>query len=192
MYRTLRSIHLIAGAFALPMLLMYGLSAVQMAHSKWFNLKPAVTESDATLPSAAPDGRALAYTLMASRNIPGELQQLRRTPQGFEFRIVIPGTVHEVRYDQTTGATHIRTAVSPFMGMLNRLHHAAGLLYDYPPLSLWGLLVALASLATLTLSATGLWMWWLRRQERRWGLILLGANLAFTTAIFTAIRINGP
>ncbi|MCC7500145.1 MAG: PepSY-associated TM helix domain-containing protein [Bryobacterales bacterium] len=191
MYRTLRTIHLLAGAFALPMLLMYATSAVQMAHPGWFRLKPAVSESRFTLPAGSNDGRRLAYNLMAARNISGELQQLRSTAQGYEFRIVRPGTVHEIRYDHLTGATHLQTLASPFIGVLNRLHHAAGMAHhDYLPLTMWGVLVALASMATVTLAGTGVWMWWLRRQQRRSGLILVGANLAFTLAVFLILRLG--
>ena len=49
MYPTLRTIHLLCGALALPMLLMYAVSAVQMAHSKWFRLKPSVTDAKVQL-----------------------------------------------------------------------------------------------------------------------------------------------
>ena len=117
---------------------------------------------------------------------------MKSTPAGFDLRILVPATVHEIRYDAATGRTHIRTSVSGTMGMLNRLHHAAGLRHSYVPFELWGILVALVSLATLGLGATGIWMWWLRKQERTWGIILLSANLAFAVTILTMLRAAGP
>ena len=72
--------------------------------------------------------------------------------------------------------------------MLNRLHHAGGLWPDYLPLRLWGVFVAIVSLGILGLGATGIWMWWLRRQERKWGLVLLTANVAFSVGILLMIR----
>jgi hypothetical protein len=192
MYATLRTIHLLCGAFALPVLLMYALSAVQMAHSKWFVMKPAVTELDIPMQSGYSDGRLLARDVMARRNIHGEINSVQQTPGGFSVRIVVPGTVHEIRYDRATGATWVRTSVGGFMGMLNRLHHAAGLWPAYAPLKAWGILCGLVSLATVGLSATGIWMWWLRRQERRWGLILVAANLAFSISVLLMLRAAGP
>ena len=56
MYPTLRTIHLLCGAFALPMLLMYGVSAVQMAHTKWFSLTPVISESTVQLSRDYSDG----------------------------------------------------------------------------------------------------------------------------------------
>ncbi len=50
----------------------------------------------------------------------------------------------------------------------------------------------LVSLATLALGATGLWMWWLRRSERKWGLALIALNLAFSIAVLAAMRAAGP
>lgn len=191
-YKTPRTIHLLCGAFAVPALLMYGISAVQMAHSKWFSMKPAVMERDITMNPGYTDGRQLANDLMTQQPIRGEIETIKPTPSGFELRILVPATVHEIRYDAATGRTHIRTAVAGTMGMLNRLHHAAGLRHSYIPLQLWGVLVALVSLATLGLGATGIWMWWVRKQERTLGIILLSANLAFAVTILAMLRAAGP
>jgi hypothetical protein len=192
MYPTLRTIHLLCGALALPMLLMYAVSAVQMAHSKWFRLKPSVTDAKVQLSKEYTDGRLLARDVMAIRDIRGEINSVQPTPGGFSVRVVVPGTVHEIQYDRATGSAAVRTNVAGFMGMLNRLHHAAGLWHDYGPLKIWAVLVGVVSLATVGLAATGLWMWWLRRQERTWGVILLGANVAFALVVLTLIRSSGP
>ncbi len=191
-YKTLRTIHLLCGAFAVPALLMYGISAVQMAHSKWFSLKPTVTERDIAMVAGYAEGRKLANDLMAREPIRGEIATVKQTPAGFDLRILVPATVHEIRYESATGRTHIRTSVSGTMGMLNRLHHAAGLRHSYVPLQIWGVFVAFVSLATLGLGATGIWMWWLRKQERTWGVVLLSANLVFAVAILAMLRSAGP
>jgi hypothetical protein len=192
MYRTLRTIHLLCGAFALPALLMYGVSAVQMAHNRWFTMKPQISESDAVLRAGYYDGRAVAREVMASRNLRGDISLVKPIPTGFDIRIVVPGTVHEIHYDRSSGVTHVRTSTAGFVGMLNRLHHAAGLWHEYAPLNVWGVLIGIVSLATLGLGVTGIWMWWLRRQERTVGIILLAANLAFAVAVLTLIRRVGP
>ena len=191
MYRTLRTLHLLCGALALPYLLMYGVSAVQMAHSRWFSMKPAVTEREIPLDVAYDDGRRMAQDAMAKAELRGEIQEVKSSPAGFSARIVVPGTVHEIQYDRHKNSAHVKTSVAGFMGMLNRLHHAAGLWHEYVPLKLWAVLVALVSAALLGLGATGLWMWWLRRQERKLGILLLAANLLFTMVVFGIIRSTG-
>jgi hypothetical protein len=192
LYSNLRTIHLLAGAFALPALAMYGVSAVQMAHNRWFVMKPAVSEADQAMHRDYTDGRALVRDLMARRSLAGEITSVEATPAGFAARIAVPGTVHEIRYDRASGNAHIRTSVAGFMGMLNRLHHAAGLWHDYGPMKLWAVLVALVSLATVVLGATGIWMWWLRRSERMWGLILIVSNLVFSVTVLWMMRAAGP
>lgn len=192
LYPALRTVHLLCGVFSVPVLAMYGLSAVQMAHSRWFVLKPAVSEVDLPLERGYTDGRALARAVMARSGIRGEIRAIDATPGGFHVRIGVPGTEHEIRYERNTGAAHVRSSVAGFMGMLNRLHHAAGLWPQYAPLRWWGALCGVVSLATLGLGATGLWMWWIRGKERKWGLVLLAANTAFAIVVLAMMRSAGP
>ncbi len=191
-YPSLRTFHLLCGVFAAPALLMYSMSAVQMAHTHWFNTKPVVTEIEMPLRPAIIDGRQMAQEVMARRGMRGEISAVRKTPAGFEVRVTVPGTVHEIRYDGASGLVRLRSSVSGFMGMLNRLHHAAGMRHEYIPLRLWGILCALVSVATLGLGATGIWMWWLRKQERKWGIILLTANLLYAITLLVTMRVAGP
>jgi hypothetical protein len=191
-YSSLRTIHLLCGVFAVPALVMYGVSAVQMAHTKWFHMKPVVTEVEMPMRPGYSDGRLLAHDVMASRNIRGEIASVKQTKGGFEVRVTVPGTVHEIRYEGTSGRVRLKTSVAGFMGMMNRLHHAAGLRHEYVPLRLWGIFCGLVSLAILGLGVTGIWMWWLRKQERLWGLVLLSANLAFAITVLVMLRAAGP
>jgi hypothetical protein len=192
MYPLLRTIHLLCGVLSLPMLLMYGVSAVQMAHSNWFSLKPAVTERQVPAAAGETDGRRLARNLMRATGLRGEITSVSETPDGFLVRLTIPGTVHEIRYNRASGTADIRTSVAGTLGFLNRLHHAAGFWHDWSPMKVWALLVAVVSFATVGLAVTGLWMWWLRRQERVSGLILLLANVAFAVVVLSLLRASGP
>ncbi len=191
-YGWLRSIHLISGAFAFPVLVMYGVSAVQMAHGRWFDLKPvAVIKHSIHLAAGNDDGRKIAREAMARTDVHGEIETVSTTANGFNVRVTVPGTVHVIEYDRSSGATSVRTTVAGAMGMLNRLHHAAGLWHSYGPLRLWAVLVALASAATVVLAVTGIWMWWRRREERVWGAVLLAANVVFSATVLILIRIAG-
>jgi hypothetical protein len=192
MYRTLRTIHLLSGVFALPMLAMYGVSAVQMAHPTWFPMQPAVTQDEHALRAGLSDARRVARELMTRGVVRGDINEVRQTAAAYTLRIVRPGTVHEIQYDRANGIAKVRTSMAGVMGMLNRLHHAAGLWHDWGPLNAWGLLVGLVSFATVCLGATGIWMWWLRRQERWTGLILVLANVAFSMTVLFLLRQAGP
>jgi hypothetical protein len=191
-YPALRTIHLLCGAFSLPALVMYGVSAVQMAHSTWFDMKPRVTQAAVQAAPNQTDGRAVGREAMAVAGMRGEITSIQETPAGFAIRIAVPGTVHELRYDRATGSVGVKTSRARVMGMLNRLHHAAGLWHEYGPVRMWAVLVAVVSAATVGLGVTGLWMWWIRRQERTSGLVLLAANLLFAVVILWRLRSSGP
>ncbi|HYP13168.1 MAG TPA: hypothetical protein VEQ63_04530 [Bryobacteraceae bacterium] len=190
-YPMLRTVHLVCGAFAAPMLLMYGVSAVQMAHAKWFRIEPSVSEVRMTVTSTYTDGRRLAREVMEHQGLRGEIKWVQSTPAGFSAQVGVPGTVHEIRWDRTSGTVVVKTSVSGLLGILNRLHHTAGFWHDYVPLKIWAALVGLVSAATVGLAATGVWMWWARKQERVSGLVLLGLNLAVSLGLLVWLRFAG-
>ena len=193
MYRTIRGIHRLLASFSLPFLLMYGISAVQMAHGTWFTMKPEVRESQLALTSGLTDARAIAREV-TSRNhsVRGELSNVKTTAAATTLRLVLPGTVHEVQYDRGTGATRVKTSVAGTMGMLNRLHHAAGLYHEPVSMKAWGIIVAIVSAALLLLGATGVYMWFARRTERISGAVLLTINLVVVLALLVTMRSAGP
>lgn len=193
MYKTIRNIHLLLASLVLPFLVMYGLSAVQMSHNGWFNMKPSVIERDVTLPAAERDARAIGRELMdRDQSVKGEITNVQTTKAGVSLRIVVPGTVHEMKYDAATGTTHVRTSVAGVMGMLNRLHHWAGFYHEPTSMKLWAVAVAIVSAALLLVGATGVYMWFTRRPERRIGLVLLTINVVFAITIMVMLRRYGP
>jgi len=189
MYRWFRNTHLVTGLLAVPFLLMYGLSAVQMSHAGWFSLKPTVTETTVTVASSPiNDGRALARILMDQNHVRGEIRQVKATGSGFQLRIEHPGTVYRVDYSSKTREAVIRTSVAPFMGMLNRIHHLAGLHNASLILDIWGGWVVAVSLCLFLLGLTGIYMWFRLHKERAIGSILLAVSLAYSLALILLIR----
>ncbi|MGH9370346.1 MAG: hypothetical protein ACRD15_02310, partial [Vicinamibacterales bacterium] len=60
MYTIVRNIHLVLASLSLPFLLMYGVSAVQMSHGTWFEMRPTVREHRMTLTPGQNDARTIA------------------------------------------------------------------------------------------------------------------------------------
>jgi hypothetical protein len=193
MYKTIRNLHLLFASFSLPFLIMYGVSAVQMSHSSWFQLKPAVHERQMALATGQTDARVLAREIMdRDRTVRGEVTNVQTNERAITLRIVVPGTVHEVKYDRASGTAQVKTNVAGVMGMLNRLHHWAGFWHEPPSMKVWAFAVAVVSTALLFMGVTGLYMWFTRRPERRVGLVLLGINVVFALAIIMLLRRDGP
>ena len=188
MYRIVRNLHLAAAICSLPFLLLYGLSAVQMAHNSWFRMKPDVSESVMSVAPGGDDGRAVAHNVMESFGMRGEIAELRTAPAGFIFRIARPGVNYEVEYRRDTGEAKIRTTRAGFLGVLNRLHHVTGFWHEFWVIRLWTLLVIVASCALIMIGGSGLWMWYQRRTERRLGAVLLAVNLGFSLTLLWLIR----
>jgi hypothetical protein len=193
MYRIVRNIHLLLASLSLPFLIMYGVSAVQMSHSKWFQMKPAVHEQELSITAGQTDARAVGREIMErDASIKGEISNIQSNDTGVVLRIVVPGTVHEVRYERASGVTKVKTSVAGVIGMLNRLHHWAGFWHEPVAMKMWGFAVAIASTALVLLGASGIYMWFTRRSERRIGIALLAINLVFAITVLTLLRLSGP
>lgn len=193
MYTIVRNTHLVLASFSLPFLLMYGVSAVQMSHGSWFQMRPAVHERQLALTAGQADARAVAREIMDREPaVRGELNNIQVSARTIGLRVVLPGTVHEVQYDRASGAARLKTSVAGVMGMLNRLHHAAGLWHEPASLKAWAIAVAVVSASLLLVGATGIYMWFTRRPERRIGIVLLGANALFAIVMLTLMRAAGP
>jgi hypothetical protein len=193
MYTIVRNTHLLLASFSLPFLIMYGVSAVQMSHSGWFQTKPAVQERQVSLSTGLTDGRAVAREIMdRERAVRGEVTNIQPNEAGVALRIIVPGTVHDVRYERASGVARIKTSVSGTMGMLNRLHHWAGFWHEPASMKIWAVAVAVVSAALVLLGATGLYMWFTRRPERRIGIALLAINVVFAITLLTLLRMSGP
>jgi hypothetical protein len=193
MYPFFRNVHLLLASVSLPFLLMYGLSAIQMSHSTWFTMKPVVHERDLTLERGQTDARVIARAVMErAGDIKGELSNVQAGAAEMSMRIIVPGTVHDVRYESSTGSVHIKTSVAGVMGMLNRLHHWAGFWHEPLSMKLWATAVAVVSTALLLLGVTGIYMWFVRRAERRVGVVLLAVNLLFAITVIAMLRASGP
>lgn len=189
MYLWLRNTHLWLGLLSVVFLLMYGLSSVQMAHNTWFKAKPAVTESRVPIrPESGGSARAVARELMDLHEMRGELAQVKETENGVKFRILRPGTVYEVDYSDLTREAHIRTNVASFMGLLNRIHHIAGVWHDYALINVWGVFIGLVSAGLLVLGLTGIYLWFKIHSEWLIGGVLLAIGLGYGLTLIVLLR----
>jgi hypothetical protein len=189
MYKIFRDIHLLLGLFAGIFLLMYGISAVQMAHNRWFNLRPSVSEQQIALEPGVDEGaRLVANFLMTRHEMRGELAQVRESDKGIRFRIARPGTVYEVDYDRGSRSAKIRTSTANFLGMLNRIHHLAGVNREFWVLNVWGWLVGIVSAMLIGMGITGIYLWFKIHTERRVGMALLVLSLGYSLPLLYLLR----
>lgn len=190
MYRTLRSVHLCAGLFALVFLVVYAISALQMTHGKWVHMEARTTERSVALPSGLGGARAAARHLGQGLGISGELTAVRVTPDGVSFRILRPGMVWQADYTAATGLTRLRTTDTGILGALNRIHQMHGVWHNWAAYNIWAALLALVGCAILTLGATGVYLWWKTNRDHRFTGALLAAAVAVTGILAAWMRIR--
>ncbi len=188
MYRWIRNTHLLLGLSICLFLLMYGLSALQMAHPAWFDLKPAVTRENLVLTRDAGSARSVAEQLRHAHGLRGDVTEVKATPGGFRFRIVRPGENVLVEYARASGAVILERNALGLMAFLNRFHQSAGVRHTYAWLNVWGVLSALVSIALILISLTGIYMWFKWKQERVIGAILMAACLVFSLTLMVLLR----
>src|SRR5262245_31491803 len=127
MYRWLRNIHLLLGLFVLPFLLMYGASAVRLAHGSWFPEKARHSERDVDVGDFdVNSGRPLARVLMERHGLRGELRSVVPIEGGFRLEIERPGNSSQVEYSRSTSRAKIRSSAFDFMTILTGVHFIAG------------------------------------------------------------------
>lgn len=185
MYRSIRNTHLILGLLASLMILVYAVSAVQMAHR--FAIKPHIAREDLTLARGL-GARSAAQQLMNERGYRGDLGNVASAAQQMRFSITRPGTAYAVTYDPASGRAHIERRELAFMGLLNRLHHLNGFEHSSAAMNAWGWVLAWISITLILLGATGVYMWFRIHNERRIGSILLAANLCVSAALLILLR----
>ena len=187
-HRALRNTHLLLGLFCCLWLLMYGVSSLQMAHNRWFVLRPEVTIAHLPLPPGADGARAVARELMDAHIVRGEVTQVRTVDTTLAFTVVRPGTVYQVEYAPATGGTIVRESRAGFMGMLNRLHHVGGVAHGYWLINAWGVFTGIVSASLVGIGLTGIYWWFQMHRERKIGGVLLAVSLTWSVTLMIALR----
>ena len=186
-----RNIHVAIGLLTTPFLLMYAVSAIQMAHAQWFDLTRTTTKITVpVMPTEAPDGRALARVLMTRAGVSGEVSRIETIKTTRQIRIERPGATYEVTYDSAAGKANIIETKSDIFFLLNRLHHLAGINHHYFWLNVWGWVLGVTALLLIGLGATGIYLWFKMHGELAIGLALLTLSFGFSMVLLYLLRVT--
>ena len=115
--------------------------------------------------------------------------QIRQKEGRTQFRMVRPGQMNEIDYDRATGTVKGKLNRWGFFGMMNRMHTVAGLWHEVWWTNLFGVVVGVVSAGLLVLGVTGLYLWFVRKKERKLGIALLVLGLAWGLGTIVAMRI---
>lgn len=186
MYKLIRNIHLLLGASAVLFILVYAVSAVQMAHQ--YAIRPQISDEDLALAPGL-EARPLAQMLMDEHGYRGDLNNVKTENGRLKLTILRPGTNYAVDYDPASGRARVERRELPLMGLLNRLHHLNGFEHTSRGMNAWGWILAWISVTLLLLGASGLYMWFRLYKERLIGSVLLALNLVVSIVLLIMLRV---
>ena len=197
-YRWTRNLHLYAGLFVSPFVLVYAVSAIQLNHSlmPWGGgtAPTAALRVVRVVVTNADNGLAVADQVRRQIGIAGEIGYVSRKAGGtrVSFPLESPGRTTHVKVDLASGVATIeqkRTGVWDAMIYLHKMPgpHNANIRGNWLFTRLWGWLADGSVYLLLFLTASGVYLWTILKADRRTGLRVLGAGVLSFLVIVVAI-----
>ncbi len=191
----IRRIHLYFALLCLPWFTMFGITALAFNHPTWFsteddlyNLNSSNWERVQTWQYALkmPEGKQVpkevGSELLKVANVSVKAFSVGRW--GADSIAVYISDVWSIRrlmYDEPTQQLTLYRHTPDWRVFFTLLHSRAGYQHDSFAHDLWALLVDLTSVGILLWVASGIYIWWQRRNLRRVGL--LGLALGMTSFV---------
>ncbi len=194
MYKLVRNIHLISSLIILPFLLVYAISSVFFAHHflDFFSIsepeRNAIQFQLNPLPSTP---KEISSALSENHGIRGHLQSHSINSQGeMSLTISRTGTQYKVLVDTSSGMVTSKEETASTPGFLAELHNTAGFSNKTPEETWWGASIIIVAILLVFAVVSGFVLWAYRSQERRSGLIFLGASLAYCFCVISVLRFS--
>lgn len=198
LYRRTRDLHLYAGLFVSPFVLVYAISAILLNHATlpWGSrtAPPAQTRTVRVAVHDTADALAAAAEVRRQIGVRGEIGFVSRKPGSarLAFPIESPGRTTRVRVDLSTGLATVERHESGPWDALVYLHkmpgpHNASIRGNWLFTRLWRWLADGTVYALLFLSASGVYLWTALRADRRTGLLFLGAGVLSFALLVAAV-----
>lgn len=189
-YQWTRKLHLYAGLFISPFLLVYAVSTIYLNHS--VRPKP-VDEQLGTMPLQLEqdlEGMDLVNSVLDQLELSGEIVgrgQIRNNQT--TIRVARPGMVKVVTVNLEQQQATIMERSNGLLGAINYLHFNPGLhrVPNWGMTKFWGWLADATVCLTLFLTISGIYLWLFIKAERKIGWIMLGGGVASFVLIILAI-----
>ena len=189
MYHLIRKIHLYCGLIILIFLMMYFVSGYMMVHRPWFVTPPppVTTYTAPLLSSREQPPEKLAAEIKAQLKLAGRIQfpggqPTNQPPDMTRFWITRPGAMVRVDVPAREQQVYVITQRVNWVGTLIILHKVRG--YDGEVLfDLVACFGDLAGLSMILFAISGVYLWWTRVRNHRWGIVCLTASCAYAAGM---------
>lgn len=192
----IRDLHLYAGLFLGPLVLVYAVSTLMLNHAlvPWGGGVDAPRDISSVRVSVpdAENSLDLAMQLREQLGMPGEVGFVRRRGSTLTFPIESPGRTANVRFDFTSGVATVEEQHTGVWNGLIYLHrmpgpHNANIRGNWIVTRLWGWFADATVYLVLFLSVSGVYLWTALKADRKAGLLFLGAGVLSFVAVIAAI-----
>jgi hypothetical protein len=183
-----RKLHIYIGLYFLWFLWLFSITGLLLNHPKWLfaDFWPNRNQSEFTRkvrPPLEADDLKIAHDLMRQLGLTGEIDWTTTRPAAnrFDFRIVKPGQIIEVKTDLKTEEAVIYAIQTNGWGIVKMLHTFTGVRASDPSAErdwwatkFWSLSMDALSAGLVFLVGSGLFIWLKMEKGRILGCILLG------------------
>ncbi len=202
-YWIIRDLHLYAGLFVSPFVLVFAFSVFALVHpSRTLTSAPSTERIVRDLDIAADIGEITGSARLAAVRhvldqcmVRGEIGFITHIPK--ENKLIVPvnvpGRETTVTIDPKGRTAELSNRETGMMGSLVLLHkspgpHLVDIRMNWMPMRIWRWLADVTVYLVLFLSASGIYLWVLLRSERRVGVVLLTAGaLSFVGLVYALI-----
>lgn len=196
-YNPVRSLHLYAGLFVSPFVLIFSLSVLALNHFELFRgLRPAqqLPEVRAKLREfpAGDSDLSIAKAIIRSLGIHGEVDFISRHDSIFSFPLNTPGLTKHVVVNVNSGEVLITAKDEGIFSAVNYLHtmpgqHNMAMRGNAPFMKIWRVMTDMVVYLVLFLTATGVFLWYFLKPERKLGLITIGSGFLIFSGLLILI-----
>ena len=189
----LRRIHMYAGLFLAPWVLMYAISTIAMNHRDHLGTGPPVFTKEYERPYKA----VFSEGVTPSQQSEQILRDLSLEGAFSVGRPAADGTLvisrqdlmkpRRVTYKPASGSVVVEAAEVTAPQVLERMHRRRGYSQPFVRDRIWGVLVDAFVVLSLVWVFTGVWMWWELRVTRRLGAICLAGGLVIFVGFLLTI-----
>ena len=200
-YLVSRDLHLYLGLFVSPFVIVFAVSVFFLNHAKVDTsaAASAVTVQNVTIPPGIETARGRdavdrARQLLAQVGVEGEIGFIRyvRNEQRLVIPVSKPGLETTLNVDLSTRSVVVSRRSTGVLESVAYLHkipgpHNADIRGNWIWTRAWRWLADATVYLLLFISATGLYLWFAIKAERRIGLVLIGAGAASFSAFLYAL-----
>ena len=195
-YSNIRNLHLYAGLFLCPFVMLFAFSTILLNHpSRAPSVNPEPKrEVPVQVPPGEPGSIPHAREILRQIGVTGEMDYVRHNAKAERLFIPVsrPGETTRVDVDLRAKTATIEREDRGLGEALNYLHkmpgpHNVKFRRNWVYMSWWAVTADAAVCGILFLTASGLYLWWKLKAERTVGWVLVGSGAATVALLVGAI-----